>query len=97
MVQRRFGPTLGAGVAVIEADADKQISPATLGVTAYTGILEKGPIDRLVRAAKAKEYRARLGSYIPASQVPDSAFDFYNLSNGKGELHFQRVTDSTLR
>lgn len=95
MVQRRFGPTLGAGVAIVEKDADKTITPATLGVTAYTGILEKGPLTKLVRAAKKQEFNRRLGSYIPESLVPDAAFDFYNLSNGKGELNFQRITDGS--
>lgn len=95
MVQRRFGPTQGAGVAVIEAETDKQIAPATLGVTGYVGICEKGPLDRLVRVAKKKEFEAQLGSYTSASQLPDSAFNFYNLANGKGELNIVRVTDGS--
>jgi len=39
MAQRRFGPTRGAGVVIIEKESQKQIEPAALGTTAYTGVL----------------------------------------------------------
>lgn len=97
MAQRRFGPTQGAGVAVIEKDADKPIEPATLGVTAYFGVMERGPTDKLFLASKKTDYLARAGSYIPESLLPDAAFDFYNLSQGAGELWLKRITDGTER
>jgi hypothetical protein len=93
MTQRRFGPTLGAGVAVVEAESDKPIESAQLGVTAYTGILEKGPVGKLFLASNKKSFLAKAGSYIPESLLPDCAFDFYNLSNGAGELWLQRIVD----
>ena len=95
MANRRFGPTLGAGVVIREQDADKPIQPAQLGVTAYTGIMERGPIGRLFLASKKKDYQAKAGGYIPESLLPDCAFDFYNLSNGAGELWLQRIVDGT--
>ena len=96
-MQRRFGPTLGAGVVVIEKDADKPIQQAQLGVTAYMGIMERGPIDFAFLASKKKDYLAKAGGYIPQSLLPDSAFDFYNLSQGAGELWLKRLTDGTHR
>jgi hypothetical protein len=95
MTQRYYGPVQGAGVAVIETESDKAISPSVLGVTAYVGILEKGPTDRVFRVGKKKDFLARAGSYIPQSLVPDAAFDFYDLSNGAGELWAKRITDGT--
>lgn len=95
MARRRFGPQLGAGVAIVEEESEKQIQPASLGVTAYTGITEKGPLDRLILCNKKKVFLAKCGSYTPDSQLPDAAFDFFNLGNGKGELHVQRITDGT--
>ena len=97
MAQRRFGPTQGAGVAVIEKDAEKPIEPATLGVTAYFGIMERGPTDKLFLASKKTDYLARAGSYIPESLLPDAAFDFYSLGQGAGELWLKRITDGTER
>lgn len=96
-MQRRFGPTLGAGVVVIEKDADKPIQQAQLGVTAYMGILERGPIDFAFLCSKKKDYAAKAGGFIPESQVPDVANDFYNLSNGAGEIHLKRIVDGTQR
>lgn len=95
MATRRFGPTLGAGVVVREEDGDKPIQPAQLGVTGMTGILERGPVGRIFAAPKRRDFLARAGSYIPESQVPDAAFDFYNLSNGAGEIWLDRITDGT--
>lgn len=97
MAQRRFGPTLGAGVVIREEDADKPIQQAQLGVTGYMGILERGPIDRIFLCSKKKDFLAKAGSFIPESQVPDVAFDFYNLGNGAGEIWLKRLVDGTQR
>lgn len=97
MAQRRFGPTLGAGVVIREEDADKPIQQAQLGVTGYMGIMERGPIDMIFLASKKKDYLAKAGGYIPESQLPDCAFDFYNFGNGAGELWLKRLTDGTHR
>jgi hypothetical protein len=48
MAQRRFGPTLGAGVAVIEKQAARLIDAAPLGVTLYVTPLEKGATDKVI-------------------------------------------------
>jgi len=95
MAQKRFGPTLAAGTAVIEGETDKPITPATLGVTVMTGIMEKGPTDRLFRAANRTEFLKQAGSYSSDSQLPNAAFDFYNFSTGAGELWLSRITDGT--
>ena len=97
MTTRRFGPTLGAGVVVVESESDKPITPARLGVTVMTGILEKGRTGELIFASKRKDFVRKAGGFIPASLLPDAAFDFYNFSNGNGELYLYRVTDGTER
>lgn len=97
MANRRYGPTLGAGVVIKEQDADKPIQQAQLGVTGYMGILERGPIDQIFLCSKKKDFQQKAGTYIPESQVPDVAFDFYNLSNGAGELWLKRIVDGTQR
>lgn len=97
MAARRFGPTLGAGVAVVESESDKPITPARLGVTVMTGILEKGRTGELISASKRSDFIRRAGGLISESLLPDAAFDFYNFSNGNGELHLCRVTDGNER
>ena len=95
MAQRRYGPTLGAGTVVIEADAEKQIDKGQLGTTVYVGILERGIVGKLFRAGTKKEFLRKAGSYIEESYVPDNAFDFYSNSRGAGELYLLRVTDGS--
>ena len=97
MAQRRFGPTLGAGVAVVEEDGDKILQAAPLGVTAYVGILEKGDVGVLISTGSKKDMFRKVGDLIAASQVPDAAQDFWDHGAGAGELHFVRVTDGTER
>lgn len=95
MAQRRFGPTRGAGVAIIEKQAQTTIEGAALGVTAYTGIMQKGPVGKLFRAKTRKEFQKKAGSYIPESLLPDNAFDFFKVGKGAGELWLNRVTDGS--
>jgi hypothetical protein len=97
MAQRRFGPTLGAGVVVIEQEADKILEPAALGVTSYIGILERGDTGTLLSTFSKNGMAAKIGSRIPGSLVPDAGQDFWDLGQGAGELHFIRVTDGTER
>jgi len=95
MVQRRYGPTDGAGTVLIEKDAEKQIEKGRLGTSVMVGILERGPVGKLFRVATKKEYERKAGSFIDDSLVPDAAFDFYKLGRGAGELYALRVTDGT--
>jgi hypothetical protein len=97
MAQRRFGPTQGAGVVVIEKDADKILDPAALGVTLYVGILEKGKTGKLLSTSSAQNMRRKIGFRIPDSAVPDAGEDFWQHGAGAGEVHFLRVTDGTER
>jgi hypothetical protein len=93
MAQRRYGPVGGAGVVIIEEDADKPIELAALGVTGYAGILQKGRIGELIRASTATAARNKVGSYISESLVPDAIFDFFEHGANAGELYLVRVTD----
>lgn len=95
MSQRRYGPVQGAGTVVVEKDAEKQIEKGTLGTTVHVGVLERGPVNKLFRNATKSEFLRRAGSYIDESLVPDSAFSFYKLSRGAGELYHVRVTDGS--
>jgi len=95
MAQRRYGPTRGAGTVIIEKESEKAITPAALGVTAYTGIMEKGPIGKLFRATNRTEFLFKGGNIISESQLPDAALNFYRLSGGAGEIWFNRLTDGS--
>ena len=92
MAERRFGPTRAAGVVIVEKDAQKSIEPGALGSTAYTGIMQKGPIGKPFLVKNSTEFRFRAGSFIPESQLPDNAFDFFSIGRGKGNLWLNRVT-----
>lgn len=93
MAQRRFGPTRGAGVAVIEKEGEKTIAPAALGWVGYAGILEKGPTDALIFAQNKKAFNRICGSYIDDSLLPDCCEDYYKIANGAGGIMLYRVTD----
>ena len=92
---RRFGPTLGTGVAVIEQDAASAITPSPLGVTCYVGRTEKGTPGEVLSVAKQRDFVRKCGTYLDESELPDSAFDFYRFSGGAGQLFVVRVTDGT--
>ncbi len=95
MAQRRFGPTLGAGVVVIEKEAQKPISPAPLGVTCFFGAFEKGDLDKLIPTNGARDSFRKMGSRLSdlALLAPDAMEDFWEHSNGAGELYVIRITD----
>jgi len=95
MAQRRFGPTQGAGVVIIEEEAEKVIDPAALGVCGMAGVFQKGRIGELISLPTATIARQKIGSYIPESVAPDNVFDFYAHGTGAGELYASRVTDGT--
>ena len=91
---RRFGPTRGAGVAIIEQEAGGSIVPGALGTTGYTGIMKKGP-KKAFRAATRTDFLFKGGGLIPESLLPDSALSFYNASNGAGDIWYNRITDGS--
>jgi len=95
MAQRRYGPTRGPGVAVIEADAGKSLQRAPLGVTAFVGMLEKGDTTKLISCYSARDFKRLCGGRVDYSTLPDACQDFFNHSGGAGELHLCRVTDGT--
>jgi len=97
MAQRRFGPTLGAGVAVIELEAEKTIQPAPTGVNCYVGVAEKGDVGELNSCPTKSDFAKKCGGFtdFASTQLPDAAMDFWNMGQGAGELFVVRVTDGT--
>lgn len=95
MAVRRWGPTLGAGVVVIEQQAEKLIEPSPLGITAYIGVTERGEVGKLNSTLSKNQYLKKLGSYVSGFYTPDCSLDFWDHSAGAGELHVIRVTDGT--
>lgn len=93
MAQRRYGPTRGAGVAVIELEGEKTIEPGALGMVAYGGILERGPVGELIMALNKKAFASKCGGLTPDSLLPDACHDFYDLAAGAGGIFLVRVTD----
>lgn len=93
MAVRRWGPTLGAGVVVIEQQAEKLIEPSPLGVTSYLGVTQRGEVGKLNSTLSKNQYLKKLGSYFNGYYTPDCAIDFWDHSAGAGELHVVRVTD----
>ena len=92
MAQRRFGPTRGAGTVIIEKPSDPTIQVAALGSTAYTGIMQKGPIGKAFVTFNKKQFLFRGGSFISDSLFPDAALDFFKIGKGAGQLWNNRVT-----
>jgi len=93
MAQKRYGPTRGAGVAVIELEGEKAIEPGALGWAGYAGLLEKGPVGELINAQNKKVFEKKCGGLIDDSMLPDCASDYYGLAAGAGGLMLIRVTD----
>jgi hypothetical protein len=93
MAQKRFGPTRGAGVAVIELEGEKGITPGALGWVGYAGMLEKGDVGKLIFVQNKNQFFKKCGSYIDESLLPDCAFDYYDLARGAGGIMLVRVTD----
>ena len=93
MAQKRFGPTRGAGVGIIEKEGDKQIEPGALGMVGYAGVLERGRVGELITALTKADFEAACGGRIDDSLLPDTAFDYYKIANGAGGILFVRVTD----
>lgn len=92
MATRRFGPVLGAGVALIEKEAEKLIEPSPLGVTLYVGPLERGETGELISTFSKRDMIDKVGGLISESDLPDCAQDFWDSGQGAGELHFIRVS-----
>lgn len=94
---RRFGPTRGAGTVIEEQEGDKTISPGALGWAGYAGLMEKGPVGKLMLISSKTDLIARTGGIIPDGFLPDCAQDYFSLANGAGGLALVRVTDGNER
>ena len=93
MAVRVFGPTRGAGVQVTELEGDKPIEAGALGVTAYAGVFEKGPVGELIFVPSKTSLLKQMGTYIDDGLAPDAAIDFFDVAAGAGSLWLVRVTD----
>lgn len=93
MTVKRFGPTLDAGVGIVEKEGEKSIDPSQLGSTAYVGLMERGPIGELITTVGKKDLLRKVGGLIPGALLPDCAQDFWDHSLGAGVLFLYRVTD----
>lgn len=97
MAQRRFGPTRGAGVAIVEREGEQQIEPGALGWCGYAGLLEKGDVGKLIFVQNKTAFTKKCGGIITDGLLPDAAHDYYSLANGAGGLMLVRVTDGNER
>jgi len=61
MAERRFGPTNGAGTVIKEKQAQAVIEQGALGTTAYSGIMEKGPIGKMFGTLSKTDLLFRAG------------------------------------
>jgi hypothetical protein len=93
MAQKRYGPTQGAGVAIIELEGDKPVQPGALGWAGYPGVLERGPVGELIVCPNQATFERKCGGYIEDSLLPDVCFDFFKVAAGAGGLLLVRVTD----
>lgn len=93
MAQKRYGPTRGAGVVIIELEGQKSIEPGALGLAGYAGVFEKGTPGELIILTTKQQFLRQMGAYTPDSLAPDAAIDFYDAANGAGGLLLIRVTD----
>lgn len=94
---RRFGPTRGAGTVIEEQEGDKTISPGALGWAGYAGIMEKGPVGKLMLISSKTELLKQTGGIVSESFLPDCAQDYFTQANGAGGLALIRVTDGNER
>lgn len=95
MVQRRYGPVLGAGVAVIEQEAAKSITPGRFGLTSYVGVLERGDIGKLIYCPNKRAFERKCGGLLEDFQLPLVCRHFFEHDNGAGALYLYRITDGT--
>ncbi|MCH7726060.1 MAG: hypothetical protein IH991_06210 [Planctomycetes bacterium] len=93
MAIRRFGPTRGAGVAIVEQEGDKVIEPGELGFVGYAAVWEKGPVAELSVVLNKTKFLKRHGSFIEDSLAPDAAIDYFDVAAGAGGMVVVRVTD----
>lgn len=90
-----FGPIQGPGVSVTERDAQRPITPASLGWVAWAGIVERGPVGELIQCFSKADFLAQTGNLIADSHVPDCGRDFFDLSAGTGGILLVRITDGS--
>jgi len=93
MAVKRFGPTRGAGVVVIEKEGEKTIEAGALGMVAYAGVLEKGTPGELIQTFSKTEFLKKCGGRLSDWMTPDAVIDFFDNAAGAGAVHLVRVTD----
>src|SRR5580692_11660852 len=86
-----FGPTLGAGVVIVEQQAQQLINPAPLGVTLYATPCAKGDPTQVISTYSQRDMLKKAGGRIVGYTGMDCAMDFWANSQGAGEMHILRV------
>lgn len=92
---KRYGPVQGAGTTITEKLAQQQIQSSPLGVVAFTGLLEKGPVGELIECTSKSKMLRKVGGRIDDGFCPDANEDFWDESVGTGRQYLVRVTDGT--
>lgn len=95
MASRRFGPTKGAGVVIIEKDGDKTIEAGALGISGYAGVLQKGRTNELIEILNKNDFTKKCGTIIDNFFTPDVVLGFFKKSNSTGRVYLKRITDGT--
>ena len=95
MAQRRFGPIQAAGVAVIEQEAAKSISPGKLGMTCYVGVLERGDVGKVIPVLNKRDLEKKCGSLLTDFDLPLISRHFFDHDDGGGTLFLYRITDGS--
>jgi hypothetical protein len=86
MADRRFGPSQGAGIVVLERDPGQPIEDAPTGVVAFLGRPERSAKD-IEDCSNRKSYVRLCGSYTDDDELAHAAFDFYRHSEGAGRVY----------
>ena len=89
----KFGANLSAGVQINEADGGAPIQPSRLGWVGYTGILERGPVGKMIVLLNAQDADRKTGGYVTESLLPDAIRHFFGVANGAGGVLAVRITD----
>lgn len=91
MAQRRYGPSQGAGVVIVERESQKTITPGALGVVGYAGFLERGPTDKLIGCTSKLDALRQTGGLISEGYLPDALRHFWDNSAGAGLMFLRRI------
>lgn len=88
-----IGVQQAAGTQVEEVSGGKPIRQADFGWVGYVGVVQRGPVGKLIKLRTKQDAQAQIGKIIPESLLPDAVYDFMDNSEGAGGVLLVRVTD----